>query len=67
MLGLMHKVVTFATADLAFDPKGVAEAVNKACRGRSGRYWLRGVCQVEDTTFFVLLPDAGRSCDEGVD
>ncbi|NOY81723.1 MAG: hypothetical protein GXP31_12070 [Kiritimatiellaeota bacterium] len=53
---MMQKIIRFDTDDLALDPEGVAEALNHACTGRTGLYWVRSLCRVGDSVFFVLLP-----------
>ncbi len=53
---MMQKIIRFDTDDLALDPEGVAESLNHACTGRTGLYWVRGLCRVGDCVYFVLLP-----------
>ena len=61
----MQKIIAFEIPEVALSPEQVALALNKACSGRQGRYRISGVCQIEDTALFVLLPLArGRALEE---
>jgi len=52
----MQKIITFEVPEIALSPEQVAMALNKACSARQGRYRISGLCQLEDTVLFLLLP-----------
>lgn len=52
----MQKIVSFDVQEIAFSPEDVAAALNKACSARQGRYRVSGLCQLDNTVLFVLLP-----------
>lgn len=55
----MQKLVSFDVQEIAFAPEDVAAALNKACSARQGRYRVSGLCQLDNTVLFVLLPLEG--------
>ena len=52
----MQKVLLFSVDDIAADTSNVAQALAKACNGRTDHFRVRGLCQIEDEVYFVLLP-----------
>lgn len=52
----MQKIITKTVDDLAIDPSEVVDVLNTACNRRHEKYTLRGICQVDDIVYFVLLP-----------
>jgi hypothetical protein len=52
----MQRILTYHIDDLAVDHKSVIETVNNACTHRETEYKVRGVCQIDDHVFFILLP-----------
>ena len=63
----MQKVLVFSVDDLAVERKNVAQALNNACNNRSQKYRVRGMCQVDDEVYFVLLPRRqGESAEDYV-
>ena len=53
---MMQRIIRYQVDDVIVDPDGVVEALNHACAGRTGMYRVRGVCQVGEDVYFVLLP-----------
>jgi len=45
-----------AIEDIVIDPKNVARNLNHACNSNHHNYRICGVCQIETTAYFVLLP-----------
>lgn len=52
----MQTIMPFSVDDVSFDAESVADALNMACAGRHERRRVRGVCQIEETVYFFLLP-----------
>jgi hypothetical protein len=50
-----QRIITFALDDLAVDPDSVVDALNDACTHRHEHYRIRGVCQLDQKIYFVLL------------
>ena len=61
---MMQKVVRYSLDDVALDHKAVAQALNRACRRGSTRYAVRGLAQIDDALYFVLLPAGDQLPDE---
>jgi len=53
---MTHKIVVYSTDDVALDASTVASALTHACKGRQRRYYVRGLCQVDDSVYSLLLP-----------
>lgn len=51
----MQKIMTFATDDLVIDPESVAGRLTKMCSEHRPHYRVRGLCQIQDKVYFVLL------------
>lgn len=60
----MQRILSYHIDDLAVDPQDVIHAVNDACTHRGVEYKVRGVCQIEDHVFFVLLPLEDKEREE---
>jgi len=64
---MMQRQVQFTVNDVAYNHLDVAERLNKACHGAENAYYVRGLCQVDTTVHFILLPlPEGRSPEEYV-
>lgn len=60
----MQKLLHFDSDDLVVDRESVLEQVQRSCQRNSGRFRVRGVCQVDRLVTFVLDPiDAGESLE----
>lgn len=51
----MQRIMTFAIDDLVIDPESVAAQLTKMCSEHRPHYWVRGLCQLQDKVYFVLL------------
>jgi hypothetical protein len=60
----MQRILTYHIDDLAVDHKDVMATVNAACTHRGVEYTVRGVCQVEDHVYFILLPLEDKEREE---
>lgn len=62
---MTQKIVTFSISDLAFDPREASDVLNHACTARRHHFWVRGICQMEQTVYASLLPlEPGRGAEE---
>jgi len=52
---MMQKIITFGVNDLALDTDEVAARLTEACSHRRAQYRVRGLCQVREVVYFVLL------------
>jgi hypothetical protein len=52
---MIQRQVKFSVNEIAFNPGNVENCLNKLCAGPDG-YWVRGVCQFDQSVTFVLLP-----------
>lgn len=61
---MMQKILHFDIDDIVVDPDNVLERIEHACSETTGRYRLRGICQIDDRISFVLVPlEASESAE----
>ena len=60
---MMQKIVTLSVDELRFDAGEVAETLLHACTRGNAPLEIRGMCQIDESVFFTLLPcrDAGSA------
>ena len=51
-----QRIISFTIDEIAVDTDNVIESLNDACTKRHLHYWVRGICQLEDRVYFMLLP-----------
>lgn len=51
-----QRIISFSMDEIAVDTDDVVNSINEACTKRHHHYWVRGVCQVEQQVYFILLP-----------
>jgi len=51
-----HKIILFNIDDIAIDPDDVCDSLNEACTKRQRNFRVRGVCQLEDRVYFIVVP-----------
>ena len=50
-----QRVVEYNIGDIALDSDAISERLNKACTGRSQKYYVRGAMQIDETVYFILI------------
>jgi hypothetical protein len=50
------RIVTYALAEIESVPEEVVAALNVACNRRRTKYRVRGLFQLDDVVYFLLLP-----------
>jgi hypothetical protein len=53
---MMQRIAAFSVDDLLLDSNAVADALMHDCRRGDTPMYVRGVCQIQDTVYFTLLP-----------
>ncbi|MFW6414307.1 MAG: hypothetical protein ACOCZS_03290 [Verrucomicrobiota bacterium] len=51
-----HKIIHYHIDDIAIDPEDICDSLNEACTKRQHRFRLRGICQLENHVYFVMVP-----------
>lgn len=57
---MMQKIVAFSVDDLRLDSQTVADALGRACGRREKTMFVNGMCQIQETVYFTLLPCGDR-------
>lgn len=51
-----QKIIHYHIDDIAIDPDDVCESLNDACTKRQHKFRVRGVCQLENHVYFIMIP-----------